>query len=77
MPIVCTLLSVLLACACLEHCVSVSVSVLYMCTSVCPAAVDVGEDQPRTIISGLVKDVPIEEMMDRMVIVMCNLKPAK
>lgn len=75
MPIVCTLLSVLLACARLEHCVSVSV--VYMCTSVCPAAVDVGEDQPRTIISGLVKDVPIEEMMDRMVIVMCNLKPAK
>ena len=45
--------------------------------SVCPAAVDVGEGEPRTILSGLVKHVPIEEMMDRMVIVMCNLKPAK
>lgn len=39
--------------------------------------IDVGEGEPRTILSGLVKHVPIEEMMDRMVIVMCNLKPAK
>ena len=45
--------------------------------SVCPAAVDVGEGESRTILSGLSQDVPIEEMMDRMVIVMCNLKPVK
>lgn len=39
--------------------------------------IDCGEAQPRTVVSGLVKFVPIEEMKDRMVIVMCNLKPAK
>ncbi|GAM25426.1 hypothetical protein SAMD00019534_086010 [Acytostelium subglobosum LB1] len=30
---------------------------------------------PRTIASGLVKFVPIEEMKDRVVLVLCNLKP--
>ncbi|CAG7834475.1 unnamed protein product [Allacma fusca] len=39
--------------------------------------IDVGEEKPRTIISGLVKHVPIEEMRDRLVVVLCNLKPAK
>lgn len=39
--------------------------------------IDCGEPQPRTVVSGLVKFIPIEEMKDRMVIVMCNLKPAK
>ncbi|OQR74011.1 aminoacyl tRNA synthase complex-interacting multifunctional protein 1-like [Tropilaelaps mercedesae] len=39
--------------------------------------IDVGEEKPRTIISGLVKFVPLEEMQDRAVVVMCNLKPAK
>lgn len=39
--------------------------------------IDVGEANPRTIISGLVRFVPIEEMQDRMVVVLCNLKPAK
>jgi aminoacyl tRNA synthase complex-interacting multifunctional protein 1 len=39
--------------------------------------IDVGEEKPRTIISGLVKHVPIEEMKDRLVVVLCNLKPAK
>jgi aminoacyl tRNA synthase complex-interacting multifunctional protein 1 len=39
--------------------------------------IDVGEDKPRTVVSGLVKFVPIEEMENRMVVVMCNLKPAK
>lgn len=39
--------------------------------------IDVGEANPRTIISGLVKYVPIEEMQNRMVVVLCNLKPAK
>ncbi|DBA72976.1 TPA: hypothetical protein ACH3X2_009922 [Trebouxia sp. C0005] len=36
--------------------------------------VDVGEEAPRTIISGLVKYVPIEEMQGRPVMVLCNLK---
>lgn len=39
--------------------------------------IDCGEAQPRTVVSGLVKFVPIEEMQNRMVVVMCNLKPAK
>jgi tyrosyl-tRNA synthetase len=37
--------------------------------------IDVGEDQPRTILSGLVKFVPIEQMKDRLVLVVCNLPP--
>lgn len=36
-----------------------------------------GEEKPRTIVSGLVKHVPVEEMKNRLVVVMCNLKPAK
>ncbi|XP_019647340.1 PREDICTED: aminoacyl tRNA synthase complex-interacting multifunctional protein 1-like isoform X3 [Branchiostoma belcheri] len=39
--------------------------------------IDVGETAPRTVVSGLVKHVPMEEMQDRIVIAMCNLKPAK
>ena len=39
--------------------------------------IDLGEEKPRTIVSGLVNFVPIEEMRDRMVVVLCNLKPAK
>ncbi|KAI8116006.1 hypothetical protein FF38_06958 [Lucilia cuprina] len=39
--------------------------------------IDCGEAQPRTVVSGLVKFVPLEEMQNRMVVVMCNLKPAK
>lgn len=36
-----------------------------------------GEAVPRTIVSGLVNFVPIEEMNNRMVVVLCNLKAAK
>jgi len=39
--------------------------------------IECGEDKPRQVISGLVKHVPIEEMQNRMVILLCNLKPAK
>lgn len=40
--------------------------------------IDCGEPSgPRTVISGLVKHVPIEEMRNRLVVVLCNLKPAK
>jgi aminoacyl tRNA synthase complex-interacting multifunctional protein 1 len=39
--------------------------------------IDVGEDKPRTVISGLVKHVPLEEMQGRMVVCITNLKPAK
>ncbi|XP_025788855.1 aminoacyl tRNA synthase complex-interacting multifunctional protein 1-like [Puma concolor] len=38
--------------------------------------VDVGETAPRTVVSGLVNHVPLEQMQ-RMVILLCNLKPAK
>lgn len=39
--------------------------------------IDCGEANPRNIISGLVKHVPIEQMRNRLVVVLCNLKPAK
>ncbi|XP_058463939.1 aminoacyl tRNA synthase complex-interacting multifunctional protein 1 isoform X2 [Malaya genurostris] len=39
--------------------------------------IDCGESSPRTIISGLVKFVPVDEMQNRLVVVLCNLKPAK
>ncbi|XP_072481143.1 aminoacyl tRNA synthase complex-interacting multifunctional protein 1 [Notamacropus eugenii] len=39
--------------------------------------VDVGEKVPRTVVSGLVKYVPLDQMQNRMVILLCNLKPAK
>ncbi|WIA21084.1 hypothetical protein OEZ85_005404 [Tetradesmus obliquus] len=39
--------------------------------------IDVGEDKPRQVISGLVKFVPKEQMEGRRVVVCCNLKPAK
>ncbi|XP_075233254.1 tyrosyl-tRNA synthetase [Lycorma delicatula] len=39
--------------------------------------IDLGEEQPRTIVSGLVQYVPQKEMQDRYVVVLCNLKPAK
>lgn len=38
-------------------------------------SVDVGEDEPRTIVSGLVNYVPVDQMLDRSVVVLCNLKP--
>jgi len=39
--------------------------------------VDVGEAEPRTVVSGLVQFVPKEELQDRLVVVLCNLKPQK
>ncbi|CAB4269529.1 unnamed protein product [Prunus armeniaca] len=38
--------------------------------------IDVGEGHTRTVVSGLVKYIPIEEMQNRKVCVLCNLKPA-
>ncbi|KAJ9518835.1 hypothetical protein QJQ45_026116 [Haematococcus lacustris] len=37
--------------------------------------IDIGEAEPRTIVSGLVKYVPLELMQGRMVVVIANLKP--
>lgn len=39
--------------------------------------IDLGEDKPRTVVSGLVRFVPIEQMQNRLVVCLCNLKPAK
>ena len=38
--------------------------------------VDVGEAEPRTVVSGLVKHVPEPEMQGRRALLLCNLKPA-
>ncbi|KAF9439300.1 G4 quadruplex nucleic acid binding protein [Entomortierella beljakovae] len=38
--------------------------------------VDIGEAEPRTVVSGLVKYIPIEEMANRWLVCVCNLKPA-
>uniref|UniRef100_A0A0R3P9W0 Methionine--tRNA ligase, cytoplasmic n=1 Tax=Angiostrongylus costaricensis TaxID=334426 RepID=A0A0R3P9W0_ANGCS len=39
--------------------------------------IDVGESKPRTVVSGLVHHVPLNQMQNRLVVVLCNLKPAK
>ncbi|KAK2852340.1 hypothetical protein Q7C36_007541 [Tachysurus vachellii] len=39
--------------------------------------VDVGEAALRTVVSGLVKHVPLEQMQNRMAVFLCNLKAAK
>ncbi|XP_053310752.1 tyrosine--tRNA ligase, cytoplasmic [Spea bombifrons] len=40
-------------------------------------AVDVGEENPRTVVSGLVQYVSPDELLGRHVVVLCNLKPQK
>ena len=39
--------------------------------------VDVGEGKNRTVVSGLVKHVTLDQMQDKVAVFMCNLKPAK
>ncbi|KAJ8956505.1 hypothetical protein NQ318_019223 [Aromia moschata] len=39
--------------------------------------INCGEEKPRTVCSGLVKHVTIDELKDRLVVVLCNLKPVK
>eukprot|EP00945_MAST-04E_sp_MAST-4E-sp1_P008133 g8133.t1 len=39
--------------------------------------IDVGEDAPRQIASGLREHYSLEQMQDRMILTVCNLKPAK
>lgn len=39
--------------------------------------IDVGEEAPRQIASGLREHLTLEEMQDRLVLVVCNLRPAK
>jgi methionine--tRNA ligase beta chain len=38
--------------------------------------IDVGEEAPRQVVSGLVKFVPLDQMQNRPVLLLCNLKPA-
>ncbi|KAJ2002914.1 G4 quadruplex nucleic acid binding protein [Coemansia thaxteri] len=38
--------------------------------------IDAGESEPRTVVSGLVRFIPIEQMQSRDVVLVCNLKPA-
>lgn len=40
------------------------------------STVDLGEAEPRTVVSGLVKYIPLEAMQGRRVVCVCNLKPA-
>ncbi|KAJ2787490.1 G4 quadruplex nucleic acid binding protein [Coemansia interrupta] len=37
--------------------------------------IELGEPAPRTVVSGLVRFIPIEQMQDRDVVLVCNLKP--
>ncbi|KAJ3417162.1 hypothetical protein HDV05_006368 [Chytridiales sp. JEL 0842] len=39
--------------------------------------VDLGEAQPRTVVSGLVKYMKESDLQDKMVVLLCNLKPVK
>ncbi|KAK2182137.1 hypothetical protein NP493_365g01010 [Ridgeia piscesae] len=39
--------------------------------------VDLGEGRIRTVISGLVKHVPLDKLIKRQAVFLCNLKPAK
>ncbi|KOB68779.1 Endothelial-monocyte activating polypeptide II, partial [Operophtera brumata] len=39
--------------------------------------IDCGEETLRTVVSGLVNHVPIDEMKERIVMILCNLKPVK
>lgn len=39
--------------------------------------IDLGEEKPRTIVSGLAKFIPLEELQNRLVVVAANLKAAK
>ena len=39
--------------------------------------IDVGEDKERIVCSGLVKYIPLEEMQNRAVVCVCNLKEVK
>jgi len=48
-----------------------------LCVHASFVSVDVGEETPRTVCSGLVGSVPLEELQDSVVVVMCNLKPVK
>jgi methionyl-tRNA synthetase len=39
--------------------------------------VDIGEEQPRTIVAGIAESYPPEEMLGRKVVIVANLQPRK
>lgn len=39
--------------------------------------INCGEEKPRTVCSGLVKYITMDELKDRLVVLLCNLKPVK
>lgn len=39
--------------------------------------INVGEESPRTVVSGIAGVVPMEALQDRLVVILCNLKPVK
>jgi hypothetical protein len=39
--------------------------------------VDLGNDEERTVVSGLAELVPMEQLQDRLGVFLCNLKPVK
>lgn len=75
----------LCSCAACSVCLSVSTRALFCvgplwydagCSRLYCEEIDVGEEMPRKIASGLVPHYSLEEMKGRRVIVMCNLKVA-
>ena len=40
-------------------------------------AIDVGDDEPRVVVSGLAAHIPLDQLAGQRVVVACNLKPAK
>jgi len=38
-------------------------------------SINVGEEEPRTVVSGLVKFMTVDQLINRDVVVLCNLKP--
>lgn len=39
--------------------------------------INCGDDKPRTVCSGLVKHIPIDDVKNKTVLLLCNLKPVK
>lgn len=39
--------------------------------------IDLGEEQPRTVVSGLVDYIDVDKFQNKLVVVLCNLKPSK
>lgn len=39
--------------------------------------IDLGEEQPRTVVSGLVDYIDVEKFQNKLVVALCNLKPSK